>query len=131
MLVYLSTPSARAHGSVSMRQGGTGAHRKEDTVIEILAQPLIEAHGLIVEAHALRRQVVGTDDCSIARGVASGEVTLVKHGNIRNAPILDQVVGRGETMTAGAHDDYVVGGFQILGLGEVALCGVLRAQSIF
>ena len=131
MLVHLGAPTAGAHGGVGMGEREMAAHRIEDVVVELLAQPLIEAHGFIVEAHALGRQIVGTDDRRVARRVSAGEIALVEDGDVGDAPVLGEIIGRGEAMTAGAHDHHVVSGLQILRLGKVAPRGILRAQPVF
>ena len=131
MLVHLGAPAAGAHGRIGMGEGEMAAHGIEDVVVEFLAQPLIEPDGFVVEAHALRRQIVRADDGGVARGVAAGEIALVQHRDIGDAPVLGQVIGGGEPMAAGADDDDVVGGLQLRGLGEMALGRVFAAEPVF
>ena len=131
MLVHLGAPAAGAHGGIGMGEREMAADGIEDVVVEILAQPLIEADGFVVEAHALRRQIVRADDGRVAGGVAAGEIALVQHRDIGDAPVLGQVIGRGEAMAAGADDDDVVGGLQLRGLGEMALGRVFAAEPVF
>ncbi len=131
MLVDLGAPAAGADGGVGVGQGEMAAFGIEDVVAEVVAEVLVEGERLVVEAHALRRQVVRADDRRVARGIAAGEVALLDHGDVGDAVVARQVVGRGHAVAAAADDDDVVAALEFLRPRKVALGRVAPAQTIF
>src|SRR5262245_42504661 len=102
-----------------------------DVVVEVVAEVLIEPHRLVVEGDALGRQIVGADDRRVARGVAAGEIALLDHGHVGDAPVARQVERRREAMAAAADDHHVVSFLQLRRTREVMLRRVLPAESVF
>src|SRR4051794_35271560 len=62
----------------------------------------------LVEASAVRGEVVGANDRRVATGAAAADVTLFEHGHVGDAVLGGEVVRRRQTMSAAADDDDVV-----------------------
>src|SRR5258705_11045505 len=77
-----------------------------------------QPHALVVELHALGRQIVGADDGRVATGVAATEVTLLEDGDVGDPMVARQIVGRRAAVTSGADDDHVVARLQPLVASE-------------
>ena len=80
-----------------------------------LAQIAKQLDRFLVERDAFGRQIVRAHDRRVARGVAAGEIALLEHGDLADAVMLGEVVGRRQTVAAAADDDDVVG---VAGLGR-------------
>ena len=68
---------------------------------------------MLVDRRALVVEIVGADDRGVAAGVAAADPALLEHGDLGEAVLLGQVVGRGEAVPAAADDHRVVGGFRL------------------
>ncbi|MNN23296.1 hypothetical protein D3C81_1366890 [compost metagenome] len=77
-------------------------------VVQVLGQALPQLHGVLVQVRRLVPQVVGTHDGGVTGGVAAAQVALLDHGNVGDAVLFGQVVGRGQAMAATADDNHVV-----------------------
>ena len=130
MLVDLGPPAGGAHGGVGVGEGQVAAGRVEDVEVEVGRQVLKQPHRLVVEAHALGRQVVRADDRGVARGVAAGEPAALQHGHARDAVVAGEIVGGGEPVPAAADDHHVVGRAQLGAGREEALGRVLAREAV-
>ncbi len=91
-----------------VRQHHHAARRIHDVVVEILAQAFPELQGVLVDIHALVIEIVRADDGRVTAGIAAAEPALLDHGDIGDAMLFGEVVGRAKTMAAAADDDHVV-----------------------
>ena len=81
-------------------------------VVDVLLEPFPELERPLVEGRVAWQQVVRADDGGVAPDVARADVALFQHRDTPHAVVLRQVVGRGQAMTATAHDHRVVGGLR-------------------
>src|SRR5207302_9636568 len=82
--------------------------REEQVEVEVDRQPFVELDARLVELSALAGSVVRADDRGVATGGARADVALLEDGDVGDAVVLGEVVGRGETVRAPADDDDVV-----------------------
>ena len=92
-----------------VREHHDAALREHDVVVELLRQALPQLEGMLVDGGALVLEVVGADDGGVARRVAAADPPLLEHGDVGEAVLLGEVVGRRQTMPAAADDDGGVG----------------------
>ena len=112
MLVDLGAPAHGAHGRIGVRQGVMAARRIEQIQIEVFGQVLPKAHALVVELDALGGQIIRADDRGIAAGIAAADIAFFDHGDIADAVIASQIVGRRQAVAAAADDHHIVAGLQ-------------------
>ena len=65
---------------------------------------------MVVKRRAFLEQVVGADDGGVTAGVAAADPALLEHGDVGQAVLLGEVVGRAQAVAAAADDDGVVAG---------------------
>src|SRR5262249_19842936 len=99
--------------AVGMGEGEVALLREHDVEVEFAGEAFVELDGLVVERDALGGAVVGADDGGVASAGAAAEVALVEDGDAGDAAF-GEVVGDGEAVDAGADDDDVVGGLEIV-----------------
>ena len=81
---------------------------EHDVVIQVLAEPLPELHGLLVQQRRLGPKIVGANDGRIAAGIAAADPALLENGHVAHAMHFREVVRRREAVAASADDDRVV-----------------------
>ena len=112
VLVDLIPPAGSSQCGIGVRKGQMAAFRVENVEVEIVAQRLIQAHRLIVEPNAFMCEVVGSDDCSVACGVAASKISLIQNGDVRNAVIFCKIIGGCQPMATGADNYDIVTGLE-------------------
>src|SRR6478736_1296940 len=120
MLVDLGTPARGAQRGVIVGQGVVTASGVEKVEAQIVVQAAPQREAAVIEAHALGRQVIGTDDRRVATGVAAADVALLEHGDTPDAMVARKAVGRGQAVAARADDHHVVARIQSFGRAEHA-----------
>ena len=100
---------AGRHGHVQI-----AAWREHHVVVQVLGHTAPQRHGVLIKRRVVLHHVVGAHDGRVAPRVARADVAFFQHGNILDAMVLGQVVGRGQPVSTAAHDDHVIA---LLGLG--------------
>ena len=103
----------RGDPALRVSNGKMALLREHDVVIKLERQAFVELDALVIKRHTLRRAIVGANDGRVPSAGAAAEVSLVEHCDVRDAAFAE-VVGNSQTMDAGADDDDVVGGFQVM-----------------
>src|SRR5579883_3309170 len=85
------------------------ALREHEVEVELLRQPFPQLQRMLVEMRAVVPEVVGADDGRIAAGIAAADPSLLEDGDIGDAVILGEIIGRREAVAAAADDDDVIG----------------------
>ncbi len=93
---------------VGMAQVDDAALAHHDVVVEVLLQALPELHRPLVERLVARQQVIRADDRGVAARIARADPAPLHHGDVRDAVVLREVIGRGEPVPAAADDHDVV-----------------------
>ncbi len=96
-----------------VREVEDAALAEQEVVVQLLRQALPQLQGVLVDRRALVPQVVGADDRGVAGHVAAGQPALLQDGDVGDAVVLGEVVGGGQTVTAGADDEHVVGALRL------------------
>ena len=99
----------------AVRQDHKSALAEHDVEVQLAREPLVEAQREVVEARALREEVVGAHDRRVAPGVAAAEPAALEDRHVADPVVLRQVVRGRESVAAAAHDERIVGA---LGLGR-------------
>jgi len=118
MLVDLGPPAHGPHRRIGVRQRKMSARRVEQIQVEVRGQILPEPHALIVEPDAFRREIVRADDRGVAAGIASADIAFLEHRDVADPVIAGEIIRRREAVAAGADDDHVVSGLELLGPRE-------------
>ena len=108
MLVYLGALAEGSYRGIRVGEGELPPLGVHDVEIEFVGQLLVQLHRRAVKGHPFRRQVVGADNCGIARGVAAPQVGFLQHRDIGDAVVFGQVIGGGHTVPAAANDHNVI-----------------------
>ena len=98
-----------------LRQHHHPTRRKHDIVVQILAHRFIKAARLFINRGRWILKIVGTNDCRVTACVAAAQPTFFQDRDIFDAVVFAQIIGRGQTMTARAHDDRVIAFFRCRG----------------
>ena len=102
-----------AHVLQRMAEVVHAALTEHDVVVEILAQPLPEFHGMLVEQRSFGPEVIRPHDRRVAAGVATTDPAFFEHGDIADAVFLREVVRGSQAVTATADNDHVVLPFRL------------------
>ena len=94
-----------------MSQAQQAALTEHQVEVQLPSEVLPQLQRELVDVGSLVPEVVGADYFGIASRVATAHIALFDHGHIAEPLFFDQVVGRGQTMSATADDYCVVGGF--------------------
>ena len=96
------------HLVLAVGQEHQTALREHQIEVELLAEPLPQPHGVLVESRRFIGEVVGADDRRVAAGVAAPDPALLQHSDIVDAVLPGEVVGGCKAVTAADDDDDVV-----------------------
>ena len=102
----------------AVREVDDAALAQHHVEVELVLERLPELQAELVDRRALVPQVVRAHDRRVAAHVPAAEPAPLEHGHVRDAVVLREVVGRRETMPAGADDDDVVRVLRIGGAPE-------------
>ena len=94
-----------------LRQHRHPTGREHDVIVQILTHRFIKAARLFINRSGWILKIVGTNDCRVAACIATAQPTLFQDCDIFNAVVFAQIIGRGQTMTARAHNDRVIAFF--------------------
>ena len=106
--VRVHPPHRRPDVAQVVREVQDAALAELDVEVERLLEPFPELQRVLVDRRALVPEVVRADHGGVAGHVAAAQPALLDHGDVGDAVVLRQVVGGGQTVPAGAHDDHVV-----------------------
>ena len=93
---------------LGLRQHYHAARAEHDVIVQILAQGFIKAARFLIDRGRRILEIVRANDRGIAPRVPAAKPALFNHGQIGDAKILTQVIGRSQTMAACANDDRVI-----------------------
>ena len=109
-LVHLGAFVGGDDPAVRVRERQVALLGEEQVEVEVGREALVELDARLVELRALGRAVVRADDGRVAARGAGADIALLQDRHVRDAVVLRQVVGRGESVRAAADDDDVVVG---------------------
>jgi hypothetical protein len=119
--VRLGALHHRVQRAVGVREREVAVLREQHVEVEVLGERLVQVHARLVEAGALRRQIVRADDGRVAARRAGADVRLLEHGDVLQAEPGRQVVGGRHAVRAAADDDDVVVLLQLVRAEEAVL----------
>ena len=88
-------------------QGQVALLRKQQVVVQVVGELLVEGQALGVEGNGFRGPVVGPEDGGVAPAVSRSQVALLQDGDVGD-PEAGQIVGGGQSVDAGADHHHVV-----------------------
>ncbi len=97
-----------AHLVLGLRQHDHATRAEHDVIVQILAHRLVKRPRLFIDRGGGVLQVVGPDDRGVAARVAAPEPAFFQNGDIGDAEVFTQVIGRRQTMPPGPDDDHVI-----------------------
>src|SRR6266851_6927644 len=112
--VGVDAPHPLAPVTLAVHQVENAALTEQDVVIQLFGKMFPELQRVLVDRRALIPQVIRSNHRGVARDVAAREPAAFQHGNVGDAVIFREVVGRRQAVTARAHDDDLIRSF---GLG--------------
>jgi hypothetical protein len=104
--------AGRLHGRFAVHQVEVAAVVEHQVEVQLLGQHRPQVQRLLIERHVVLGALVGPHDGRVAPGAAESDVALFNDGHIRDAVLLGQVIGRGQTVKAAADDHRIVAGLQ-------------------
>ncbi len=130
-LVDLGPPALGAQGGVGVSQREMAAFGIEQVETKHAGQVLPQIQAGLVEAGAFGCEVIGANDGGIAARAAAANVALFEDGDVLDAMLGRQVIGRRQPMPTAADDHDVVLILEPLRRAEHARLGIILAKREF
>src|SRR6185503_10892317 len=92
----------------AVRQAHEAALAEHDVEVQIAAQLFVESQRKLVDARALREEVIGADDRRVTTRIAAADPAFFENGDPRDPVVASQVVGSREAVPAATDDEDVV-----------------------
>jgi hypothetical protein len=104
--------AGRLHGRLAVHEVQVAAVVEHEIEVQLLGEHRPKVQRLLVKRNVVLRPLVGPHDRRVSAGTAEPDEALFNDGNIREAVLLRQVVGRGEPVQAAADDHRIVAGLE-------------------